>query len=163
MSRALPASAGRQDVVADVGERGEPGLQPLARLAAARLRGTREQSGQHCGAVAAPEMPQGAVARRVRADAHPGSVADGAAREETRVNTMHCGSMASALPIIVYPPDEEGSRRVRVDGEILGRAYGLQDLTEFLRRAGLEDPDEAWVRASTLIDWRGGGPDAWTH
>lgn len=71
--------------------------------------------------------------------------------------------MASALPIIVYPPDEEGSRRVRVDGEILGRAYSLQDLTEFLRRAGLEDPDEAWVRASTLIDWRGGGPDSWTH
>ncbi|WTX76440.1 hypothetical protein OG788_07990 [Streptomyces sp. NBC_00647] len=34
---------------------------------------------------------------------------------------------------------------------------------EFLQRAGLPDPDPAWVEASTLIEWRGGGPEAWAH
>ncbi|MER6347406.1 hypothetical protein ACWC10_34875 [Streptomyces sp. NPDC001595] len=71
--------------------------------------------------------------------------------------------MAADRPVVVYPPDEEGGRRVRVDGEILGRAYGLGDITEFLRRAGLEDVDEAWVRGSGLIEWRGGGPGVWEH
>ncbi|MFE4703333.1 hypothetical protein ACFRIC_40370 [Streptomyces sp. NPDC056738] len=67
----------------------------------------------------------------------------------------------TTLPIIVYPPDEQGGRRVRLDGEILGLAYSLQDIAEFLRRAGLDDPDPAWVEATALIDWRGGGPDVW--
>lgn len=67
--------------------------------------------------------------------------------------------MASVMPVIVYPPDEDGGRRVRVDGEILGRAYGLRDIAEFLRRAGIEDV----VEASGLIEWRGGGPDVWEH
>ncbi|MFE7856039.1 hypothetical protein [Streptomyces sp. NPDC057403] len=69
--------------------------------------------------------------------------------------------MASDMPVTVYPPDEDGGRRVRVDGEILGRAYGLRDVAEFLRRAGLDDADEGYVAASGLIDWRGGGPDYW--
>ncbi|MGW1961798.1 hypothetical protein ACWCPD_16160 [Streptomyces sp. NPDC001935] len=73
------------------------------------------------------------------------------------------GGMISALPIIVYPPDEQGGRRVRMDGEILGLAYSLRDIAEFLPRAGLPDPDPAWVEASTLIEWRGGGPEAWEH
>ncbi|MET9572670.1 hypothetical protein ACFYNW_37225 [Streptomyces virginiae] len=47
--------------------------------------------------------------------------------------------MSPDLRVIVYPPDAE--RRVRVDGEILGRALGPGDLLEFLRRAGL-DPDD---------------------
>lgn len=34
--------------------------------------------------------------------------------------------MASVMPVVVYPPDEDGGRRGRVDGEILGRAYGLR-------------------------------------
>ncbi|MEU5195247.1 hypothetical protein AB0G86_14495 [Streptomyces scabiei] len=71
--------------------------------------------------------------------------------------------MASVMPVVVYPPDEDGSRRVRVDGEILGRAYSLRDVAEFLRRAGIEDADEAYVAASGLIEWRGGGPDAWNR
>ncbi|MDT0567892.1 hypothetical protein RM704_10490 [Streptomyces sp. DSM 3412] len=70
--------------------------------------------------------------------------------------------MASVMPVIVYPPDEEGGRRVRVDGEVLGRARSLRDIAEFLRRAGLDDDvDAAYVRASGLIEWRGGGPEAW--
>ncbi|MFG2754072.1 hypothetical protein [Streptomyces xanthophaeus] len=48
--------------------------------------------------------------------------------------------MSPDLRVVVYPPDEQGGRRVRCDGEILGRALGPGDLLEFLRRAGL-DPD----------------------
>ncbi|MFJ3308285.1 hypothetical protein ACIPSA_35445 [Streptomyces sp. NPDC086549] len=71
--------------------------------------------------------------------------------------------MAPAMPVVIYPPDEDGGRRVRIDGEIFGRAYGLRDVAEFLRRAGIEDVDEAYVAASVLIEWRGGGPDVWEH
>lgn len=59
--------------------------------------------------------------------------------------------------VIVYPPDETGGRRVRVNGEILGRATSLTDLAEFLRRAGWEDEAD-WP----AIEWRGGGSEAWS-
>ncbi|UOB09106.1 hypothetical protein MQE23_08575 [Streptomyces sp. HP-A2021] len=71
--------------------------------------------------------------------------------------------MASARPVVVYPPDEDGGRRVRMDSEIAGRAYNLPDVVEFLRRAGVEEVNEVWVRRSSLIEWRGGGPDVWEH
>lgn len=67
--------------------------------------------------------------------------------------------MASVLPVVVYPPDEYGGRRVRVDGELLGRAYGLRAVAEFLRRAGIEDVDKTYVERSGLIEWLGGGPN----
>ncbi|MFE1852158.1 hypothetical protein [Streptomyces sp. NPDC059489] len=70
--------------------------------------------------------------------------------------------------VIVYPPTKTGGRRVCVGGCILGTAYSLHDLSVFLCRASItgltdvdlvaEDPIED---ASELIDWRGGGPDAW--
>ncbi|MFF3158485.1 hypothetical protein [Streptomyces sp. NPDC057910] len=63
--------------------------------------------------------------------------------------------------IVVYPPDEQGARRVRVDGTILGRATDLQDLVIWLRRAGLDGIDDLDVVRSPLIEWRGGGPEAW--
>lgn len=66
------------------------------------------------------------------------------------------------IAIVVYPPDEQGGRRVRAGDEILGRAYGVGDLVEFLRRTGLE-LDDTDVETSTLIEWRGGGPDHWEH
>ena len=47
---------------------------------------------------------------------------------------------------------------MRVDGEILGRAFGLNDVIEFLRRAGWTD-EEDWPP----IEWRGGGPEEWGH
>ncbi|RKT02213.1 hypothetical protein BX286_0087 [Streptomyces sp. 3211.6] len=68
--------------------------------------------------------------------------------------------MSPGLRVVVYPPDAEGGRRVRVDGEILGRALGPGDLLEFLRRAGL-DPDDVRLD-SALIEWRGGGPAVWS-
>ena len=71
--------------------------------------------------------------------------------------------MADAQPIVIYPPAEDGGRRVRVGDNFRGMAYGLLDIVEFLRLAGLEDADEAWVRESGLVEWRGGGPDAWQH
>ncbi|MBT2546404.1 hypothetical protein J7E99_38530 [Streptomyces sp. ISL-44] len=46
-------------------------------------------------------------------------------------------ALSPDLRVIVYPPDAQGGRRVRCDGEILGRALGPGDLLEFLRRAGV--------------------------
>jgi hypothetical protein len=66
--------------------------------------------------------------------------------------------MASEKPVVVYPPAADGGRRVRVDDQFLGIAYGPLDVAEFLRRAGIEDADAA---ATGLIEWRGGGPGAW--
>lgn len=71
--------------------------------------------------------------------------------------------MSESRLVIVYPPDESGGRRVRIDGTILGRAFGVTDIAEFLRRAGLETWDQVDVATSRLIEWRGGGPESWTH
>ncbi|MFI1954821.1 hypothetical protein ACH437_23735 [Streptomyces xinghaiensis] len=66
--------------------------------------------------------------------------------------------MSGSVPVVVHPPSPSGGRRVSVGAEILGLAYGLRDVEEFLRRAGLEDVDAA---TSALIEWRGGGPEEW--
>ncbi|MFJ9866210.1 hypothetical protein [Streptomyces sp. NPDC101165] len=62
---------------------------------------------------------------------------------------------------IVEPPGAGGGRYVRVDGEFLGKAYSLHDLSVFLQRAGLEDVDEVDVMDHPLIEWHGGGPEVW--
>ncbi|MEV8124804.1 hypothetical protein AB0P07_11925 [Streptomyces sp. NPDC085944] len=69
----------------------------------------------------------------------------------------------SPPPVIVYPPDESDGRRVRVDGTILGLAYSTQDVAAFLQEAGLQGWDDLDVVRSGLIEWRGGGPEVWTH
>ncbi|MFC9132509.1 hypothetical protein ACFT4A_37525 [Streptomyces sp. NPDC057099] len=71
--------------------------------------------------------------------------------------------MASVKPVVVYPPAVDGGRRVRVDDQFLGIAYGLLDVAEFLRRAGIEDADAAYAASSGLIEWRGGGPATWDN
>ncbi|MEV6532257.1 MULTISPECIES: hypothetical protein [Streptomyces] len=71
--------------------------------------------------------------------------------------------MAPPQPVIVYPPADDGGRRVRVGEHFLGMAYGLLDVADFLRRAGLEEADRQQVATSGLIEWRGGGPDVWEH
>ncbi|RSS41591.1 hypothetical protein EF912_31365 [Streptomyces sp. WAC07061] len=63
--------------------------------------------------------------------------------------------------ITVHPPDAQGRRRVHADGQPLRRATGPRDLMEFLRRADL-DPDDVDLDDTALIDWRGGGPAAWS-
>nr|WP_275467796.1 hypothetical protein [Streptomyces noursei] len=60
-------------------------------------------------------------------------------------------------PVVVHPLSE-GTRRVTVRGEMVGRARGLADVYEFLRRAGLEDPD---LEDPALVEWRGGDIQAW--
>ncbi|ADI05638.1 hypothetical protein SBI_02517 [Streptomyces bingchenggensis BCW-1] len=71
--------------------------------------------------------------------------------------------MAGVPRVVVQPLSPSGGRRVRVDGTILGTAYGIRisDLLEFLRRAGLEDVESLDLETSPLIEWRGGGPDVW--
>ncbi|MGW2830353.1 hypothetical protein [Streptomyces sp. NPDC001286] len=71
--------------------------------------------------------------------------------------------MTSTQRIVIYPPAEDGGRRVRMGERFVGMAYGLLDIVEFLRLAGLESTDETWVRQSDAVEWRGGGPDMWEH
>ncbi|MEU1005909.1 hypothetical protein [Streptomyces tibetensis] len=71
--------------------------------------------------------------------------------------------MASAQPVVIYPPDGEGGRRVRIDDAIVGRAFSVQGIARFMQEAGLQEFDEMDVVRSGLIEWRGGGPDVWAH
>lgn len=66
------------------------------------------------------------------------------------------------VPVIIYPPDASGGRRVRSGTETLGVAHNHADVAELLRGAGLEGVDEAEVATTSLIDWHGGGPDVWS-
>ncbi|MFE4961148.1 hypothetical protein ACFRCW_46515 [Streptomyces sp. NPDC056653] len=66
--------------------------------------------------------------------------------------------MSGYLPIVIYPPDESDGRRVRADGEILGMAHSLRDVTEFLSRAGMDDTTEDDVILFRMTDWRGATP-----
>jgi hypothetical protein len=65
-------------------------------------------------------------------------------------------------PVVIYPPDDDGGWRVRIDGAIVGRAFSVLDVARYLQEAGLQEADEMDVVRSLLIEWRGGGPDVWT-
>ncbi|NJP50482.1 hypothetical protein HCJ93_10475 [Streptomyces sp. SBST2-5] len=69
--------------------------------------------------------------------------------------------MAGDQLVVIYPPASDGGRRVRVGTKFVGMAYGLLDVVEFLRLAGLEEADEDWVRRPERVEWRGGGPGRW--
>jgi RimJ/RimL family protein N-acetyltransferase len=71
----------------------------------------------------------------------------------------HAGGMNA--PVRVQPPGP-GGRRVVIHGQDAGLATGLADVLEFLRRAGLDDLDEADLTNPDLVEWRGPGPDVWT-
>ncbi|QEV63901.1 hypothetical protein [Streptomyces spectabilis] len=58
--------------------------------------------------------------------------------------------------IVVHRASPSGGRRVDVHGENVGVAHGVADVSEFLRRAGL-DLDPVEVAVSPLIEWRGAG------
>ncbi|GAA2065906.1 hypothetical protein GCM10009801_11690 [Streptomyces albiaxialis] len=62
--------------------------------------------------------------------------------------------------IIVYPTDDEGGRRVRLDGTDLGRAFGLYEVMDLLERAGLGAAAGAF-EDTDVFEWRGGGPYSW--
>lgn len=71
--------------------------------------------------------------------------------------------MASVMSVTVYPPTEDGGRRVRIGEQFVGIAYGVTDIAAFVQEAGLQGWDEMDVVRSALIEWRGGGPDVWRH
>lgn len=68
------------------------------------------------------------------------------------------GDMAQL--VTVFPPDSHGLRRVRCDGEDLGRASGLYEVVDLLNQVGLNAAATAF-EDTDIFDWRGGGPYAW--
>lgn len=74
--------------------------------------------------------------------------------------TTHAGEMRDHAPIIVHPASATGGRRVTARGQILGLAYDDIDLAEFLRRAGIAEPD-AVIDDPAWVEWRGGRPHDW--
>ncbi|MEV4194393.1 hypothetical protein [Streptomyces toxytricini] len=67
--------------------------------------------------------------------------------------------------ITVHPVTAKGGRPVTAHTHgtdaPLGTAYGLHDVVEFARRAGLHDPESLVEQDSPMIVWTGGGPDTW--
>ena len=64
--------------------------------------------------------------------------------------------------VVVQPVEREADgrpfRRVDVLGQAVGHAYAAADVVEFMHRAGL---NTALVDEPDIVEWRGGGPDAW--
>ncbi|MEU8695230.1 hypothetical protein [Streptomyces sp. NPDC048665] len=69
--------------------------------------------------------------------------------------------MTETPHVIVYPPAEDGGRRVRVGNRFVGMAYTLHDIAEFLCRAGAEDVEPEDVASADWVEWRGAGPNVW--
>ncbi|MFH0515917.1 hypothetical protein ACHBTE_01905 [Streptomyces sp. M41] len=64
--------------------------------------------------------------------------------------------------VIVYPPADDGGRRVRAGDHFLGMAYTLLDVVEFLRATGYENVEPEDLPGADWVEWRGGGPGLWT-
>ncbi|MER6218765.1 hypothetical protein ABT213_32630 [Streptomyces sp. NPDC001674] len=64
--------------------------------------------------------------------------------------------------LVIYPPDENGWRRVRWDGQSIGVAQQPSDIVVFLQEAGLENAED-FDLTSDLAEWRGGGPETWAE
>ncbi|GAA2150800.1 hypothetical protein GCM10009760_45470 [Kitasatospora kazusensis] len=64
-------------------------------------------------------------------------------------------------PVVVRPPTHGARpyRRVEIYGRTVGRATSAADVAEFVRRAGVEDPD---LTDPGLIGWDGGDETVWT-
>jgi hypothetical protein len=66
-----------------------------------------------------------------------------------------------AEPAVVVGPVNRADppfRVVQIKGEIVGKAYGLVDVIEFARRAGLEDLD---YDDPAVVSWVGGDTYTW--
>ncbi|MFJ6250679.1 MULTISPECIES: hypothetical protein [unclassified Streptomyces] len=63
--------------------------------------------------------------------------------------------------LIVYPPDEQGWRRVRYDCVAIGVAHRPADIRVFLTAAGLENAEDVDLTDPGFVGWRGAGPEAW--
>ncbi|MEU3777747.1 hypothetical protein AB0F11_32065 [Streptomyces sp. NPDC032472] len=68
-------------------------------------------------------------------------------------------------PITVHRIAPAGGRRVSLRAEgrdsVLGLARSDADVIEFLRRAGVPDPDEVVLGDSALIEWMTDDPHAY--
>jgi len=64
-------------------------------------------------------------------------------------------------PVVVRPPTRGAQpyRRVEIYGRLVGKAYTAEDVAEFIRRAGVDDPD---LDDPDLVGWRGGDATVWT-
>ncbi|MEY9875144.1 hypothetical protein ABH931_004645 [Streptacidiphilus sp. MAP12-33] len=64
--------------------------------------------------------------------------------------------------VVVHPVVSEGVvrpfRRVDILGTQVGKAFELEDVAEFCRRAGLDELD---LEAERMVEWQGGGPEVW--
>ncbi|WP_406501985.1 hypothetical protein OHA04_37750 [Streptomyces sp. NBC_01590] len=61
-----------------------------------------------------------------------------------------------SAPIVIHrPAPATGGRAVTINGEIAGLAHNDHDLIEFLRRAGLYEPEDI-LDDRHWIEWRGG-------
>ncbi|WP_371801556.1 hypothetical protein OHA38_43350 (plasmid) [Streptomyces sp. NBC_01732] len=69
--------------------------------------------------------------------------------------------MTPAAKLVVYPPDENGWRRVRYDGVAIGVAHHPSDIRAFLAAAGKEDAEDVDLTDPGFVEWRGAGPEAW--
>ncbi len=69
------------------------------------------------------------------------------------------GRMSAKL--IVYPPDEQGWRRVRYDGVAIGVAHRPADIRVFLAAAGLENAEDVDLTDPDFVEWRGAGSEVW--
>ncbi|MGW7064803.1 hypothetical protein ACWGHM_40810 [Streptomyces sp. NPDC054904] len=63
--------------------------------------------------------------------------------------------------LIVYPPDENGWRRVRYDGTAIGVAHRPSDIRVFLAAAGLQEAEDVDLTDPAFVEWRGAGPEVW--
>jgi hypothetical protein len=66
--------------------------------------------------------------------------------------------MTKQQPPVVVHPLMEGMRLVKIHGESVGKARRMEDLEEFMRRAGMGDVD---MDNPTFVEWRGGGSGVW--
>ncbi|MFJ5925882.1 hypothetical protein ACIQF6_25060 [Kitasatospora sp. NPDC092948] len=65
-------------------------------------------------------------------------------------------------PVVVRPPTRGARpyRRVEIYGRTVGRATSVEDVAEFIRRAGVDDPD---LDDTELVAWRGGDRTVWAQ
>lgn len=63
--------------------------------------------------------------------------------------------------LIVYPPDEQGRRRVCYDGVAIGVGHRPADIRVFLEAAGLVNAEDVDLTDPDFVEWRGDGPEGW--
>lgn len=70
------------------------------------------------------------------------------------------GERGRAAPVVVHQHFGGGGRHVSVRGEVVGVARSVADVLAVVRRVGIVLGHEE-ARTTPLIEWRGGGADAW--